>query len=613
MEEVNIKQRTLGINLHQEKAVVCCWAPLKKKVSLVFADKRKSLPLKKDQFGFWKADIEGLHVGDKYKFKIDDQIEYPDPVSLSQPDGVHGYSAVTDLSSYRWTDKQWKNHSLENYIIYELHVGTFTVEGTFAAVIDRLDYLIELGVTAIEIMPIAQFPGDRNWGYDGVFPFAVQHSYGGAYHFQQLVDACHQKGLAVILDVVYNHLGPEGNYLGAYAPYFTDKYQTPWGAAVNLDDAYCDGVRQFIIENMLMWFRDFHVDALRLDAVHAMKDFGAKPILQQMRLTLDQLSKYTKRPYYLIAECDLNDPKYIRSTKKGGYGMQAQWIDEFHHALRVSVGEPAKGYYADFKGVVDLAKSYRDAYVFDGQYSAHRHKYFGNRATEDPGKQFVVFSQNHDQVGNRMLGERSSILYSLEQQKLLLGAVLVSPYLPMLFMGEEYGETNPFLYFVSHTDKQLARAVRDGRRKEFKDFHGSAAAPDPNLPNTFEQSKLQWSLLAEEKHRQRYDYYRAFIRLRKTNLILKGLDRRSLQVNCLEKNKVLILLRNSDSHRLMVILNFDSKAHEVPVELGSESWEKVIASSDQQWGGEKTMPDKLLKATFLTPSSSISLYHSTKL
>ncbi|QNL52349.1 malto-oligosyltrehalose trehalohydrolase [Olivibacter sp. SDN3] len=613
MEEVNIKQRTLGVNLGSKHTEVSCWAPLKKKISIVFADKRKSIPLKKDSFGFWKANIRGLHGGDKYKFKIDDEQEYPDPASLSQPEGVHGYSMVTDLSSYQWRDQKWTNHPLRGYIIYELHVGAFTPEGTFVAVIDRLDYLIELGITAIEIMPIAQFPGDRNWGYDGVFPFAVQHSYGGAHHFQQLVDACHQKGLAVILDVVFNHLGPEGNYLGAYGPYFTEKYQTPWGAAVNLDDAYCDGMRQFIIENMLMWFRDFHVDALRLDAVHAMKDFSSKPILRQMRLILDQLSKYTKRPYYLIAECDLNDPKYIRSTEKGGYGMHAQWVDEFHHALRVSVGEPAKGYYTDFKGVTDLAKSYRDAYVFDGQYSGHRHKYFGDRVTANKGEQFVVFSQNHDQVGNRMLGERSAKLYSFELQKLLLGAILVSPYMPMLFMGEEYGETNPFLYFVSHTEKKLARAVREGRRKEFKDFHGSAEAPDPNLLNTFERSKLQWSLLAKKRHRLLHNYYKVFIAFRKTNQILRKPDRKRFQVSGLEKEKVLVLLREDRSHRIAAILNFDTKSHVITLEQGQEPWKKLIGSSDEEWGGKCNMPNELSTSTLTVPSSSISVYRSKKL
>ncbi len=333
-----------------------------------------------------------------------------------------------------------------------------------------------IGVNAIELMPVVQFPGSRNWGYDGVFPFAVQHSYGGARGLQTLVDICHQKGIAVVLDVVYNHLGPEGNYLGAYGPYFTDKYNTPWGNALNFDDAWCDGVRQFFIENVLMWFRDFHVDALRLDAVHAIKDFSAVHILREIKMHVNQLTKETGRTHHLIVELDLNDPKFINPLEEQGFGMDAQWIDEFHHALRVTATGESTGYYSDFTGISHLAKAYQDAYVYDGQYSPHRFKKFGLKAENHPGQQFIVFSQNHDQVGNRMLGERTSQLVSLEMQKLMAGAVLVSPYLPMLFMGEEYAEPNPFLYFVSHTDPDLVEAVRKGRKAEFAAFHALGEA-----------------------------------------------------------------------------------------------------------------------------------------
>src|SRR5687768_905399 len=308
-------------------------------------------------------------------------------------------------------------------------------------------------------MPVAQFPGKRNWGYDGVYPFAVQNSYGGYKGLQQLVNACHQKGLAVILDVVYNHLGPEGNYFSAYGPYFTEEYKTPWGGAINFDDAWSDGVRNYFIENALMWFRDFHIDALRLDAVHAIKDFGSKHILREIKEQVNILMEQTGKKHYLIAECDLNDTQFIDPLEKRGFGMDAQWIDEFHHALRVTATGEKTGYYSDFSGIEHLAKAYKDAYVYDGQFSPHRFKNFGVKAQDNPGRQFIVFSQNHDQVGNRMLGERSSQLVSYEMQKLMAGAVLVSPYLPMLFMGEEYSESHPFLYFVSHTDPELAEAV----------------------------------------------------------------------------------------------------------------------------------------------------------
>lgn len=302
-------------------------------------------------------------------------MECPDPASLAQPDGVHGTSQAINIKNFEWTDSQWKNIPLEEYILYEIHTGTFTPQGTFESIEKKLDYLKDLGVNAIEIMPVAQFPGNRNWGYDGVFPFAVQNSYGGANALQQLVNTCHQKSIAVVLDVVYNHLGPEGNYLPQFAPYFTDKYKTPWGSAINFDDAWCDGVRHYFIENALMWFRDFHIDALRLDAVHAIKDFSPVHILQEIRDYVNELEKVTGRNYYLIVESDLNDPRYINPLEECGYGMNAQWIDEFHHALRVTAGGEPTGYYSDFKPVQHLAKAYKDAYVYDGQFSPHRKKH----------------------------------------------------------------------------------------------------------------------------------------------------------------------------------------------------------------------------------------------
>ena len=386
---------------------------------------------------------------------------------------------AVDLA-YDWKDEQWKNIPFNDYIIYELHTGTFSPEGNFSGIKTRLDHLLSLGITAIEIMPVAAFPGDRNWGYDGVFPFAVQASYGGAKALQDLVAACHEKGLAVILDVVYNHVGPEGNYLEHFAAYFTDKYHTPWGRAVNFDDKDSDGVRAFVVENALMWFRDFHIDALRLDAVHAIKDFGAVHILEEIRRRTDELMKETGRIHYLIAESDLNDPRYISSIAQYGLGMDAQWVDEFHHALRVTAGENRIGYYLDFNGLSDLAKSYADAYVYTGAYSEERRKTFGRAAKNHPGQQFIVFSQNHDQVGNRMLGERSSTLYGFRMQRLMAAAVLCAPYLPLLFMGEEYGETSPFLYFVSHKDPELIEMVRKGRREEFAALHAKGECTRPS-------------------------------------------------------------------------------------------------------------------------------------
>ncbi|HZG00138.1 MAG TPA: malto-oligosyltrehalose trehalohydrolase, partial [Chitinophagales bacterium] len=516
-----------------------------------------------------------------------------DPTSLFQPEGVHGNAEALDLTSFGWTDEKWKNPALKDYIIYELHIGTFTPAGTFESVVEKLDHLVELGVTAVEIMPVAQFPRERNWGYDGVFPFAVQNSYGGPHGLQTLVDACHAKGLAVVLDVVYNHVGPEGNYLGDFAPYFTDKYKTPWGSAINFDDAWCDGVRRFAVENALMWFRDFHIDALRLDAVHAIKDFSPKHILQQIKEHVNALVKATGREHYVIVENDLNDVKFIDPIDQRGYGMDAQWTDEFHHALRVTTGQQKTGYYKDFDGIQHLAKSYRDVYVYDGQYSPHRYRKFGTKTEANPGQQFIVFSQNHDQVGNRMLGERTSELVSFEMQKLMAGAVLTSPFLPLLFMGEEYGEPNPFQYFVSHTDLDLVEAVRKGRKAEFKEFHAQGEAPDPQSKETFERSKLQWETRDREPHRTMFAYYKHLVALRKKHNVLNKLNRWNLKATADEKTQVLTLCRWQDDEHLVCFLNFSKSNQSAPLPQRNARWHKLLDSASPDWNGPAAAADTL--------------------
>lgn len=445
MTDINVHKRSIGVNFNENnEAEIQVWSPTAEQIAIAFDGGK--INLNKEGHGYWRAKTKKIQPGTRYKILLNNKDQFPDPASLSQPEGVHESSEAIDLKTFQWTDAQWKNIPLDEYLIYELHTGTFTPEGTFAAIEKKLDHLVSVGITAIEIMPVAQFPGNRNWGYDGVFPFAVQNSYGGAEALQHLVNACHQKEVAVILDVVYNHLGPEGNYLGAFGPYFTGKYKTPWGNAVNFDDAWCDGVRSYFIENALMWFRDFHVDALRLDAVHAIKDLSPVHILREIREYVDELMKTTGRKHYLIVELDLNDNRFINPVSQCGYGMDAQWIDEFHHALRVTATGEQNGYYSDFHGIEHLAKAYKDAYVYDGRFSPHRKKTFGVK-TENEGKQFVVFSQNHDQIGNSMLGERAGQLVSFEMQKLMAGAIVTSPYLPMFFMGEEWSEPHPFFVF----------------------------------------------------------------------------------------------------------------------------------------------------------------------
>ena len=612
MDIVDIHKRSLGVNFTKGKAEVVVWAPLAEKVEVVLPDKNISIPLVKYDLGYWETTTDILNPEDLYKYIINGDKELPDPASVSQPQGVHGYSQAWNTSDFKWTDRNYNYVPLEEYIIYELHTGTFTEEATFAGIAKKLDYLKELGINAIEIMPVAQFPGNRNWGYDGVFPFAVQNSYGGAKGLQQLVDLCHQKGLAVILDVVYNHLGPEGNYLGAFAPYFTDKYNTPWGKALNFDDAWNYGVRRYFIENVLMWFRDFHIDALRMDAVHAIKDFSPDHILKEIKHYVNQLMLETGRKHYLIVECDLNDVRFINPLHEDGYGMDAQWVDEFHHALRVTAGQERSGYYGDFEGISHLAKSYNDAYVYDGIYSPGRAKIFGTKASKNQGHQFVVFSQNHDQVGNRMLGERTSQLQSFEMQKLLAGAVLVSPFLPMLFMGEEWAEPNPFLYFVSHTDPALIEGVRKGRKAEFAAFHAQGEAPDPQAEETFKQSKLQWNLLEEEHHQTMFRYYQRLIWLRKQHPVLKQLNRNQMEVHCNEEQQTVVLYRWEGSHQLLAVMNFSKMQQLVMLPNYNANWQKLLDSADPLWKGPLASSNAVSDgAAIIVQPESFLIYSTT--
>lgn len=605
MTKGNIVNRNIGVTFNQEGiAEVVLWSPTAESASIIVRN-REEIYLKKEEFGYWRTSTDKLKPGDLYKFKLDNDKELPDPASISQPEGVHGYSEAVDLKIFRWTDQEidhgWKNIPQEDYIIYELHIGTFSFKGNFEGLEEKLDHLVKLGVNAIELLPVSQFPGSRNWGYDGVYPFAVQNSYGGPEALQHLVNTCHEKGLAVILDVVYNHLGPEGNYLNAFGPYFTDKYNTPWGKALNFDDAWCDGVRQYFIENVLMWFRDFHIDALRMDAIHAIKDLSPTHILKEMKQNVNSLTQATGKPYYLIAEVDLNDTKFIDPLEENGYGLDGQWVDEFHHALRVSSGNTKTGYYSEFDGLEHLAKSYKEVYVYDGIFSQHRKKTFGTKIGAHQGKQFVVFSQNHDQVGNRMLGERTSHLVSPEMLKLLAGAVIVSPYLPMLFMGEEWSASTPFQYFVSHSDHDLIEAVRNGRKSEF-DFNSGEEPPDPQSEATFNASKLDWEELNNTKHKTMFEFYTALIKLRKHNPVLKNLKRKQLDVTFEESAQTLTLHRWDDKYQLFCFMNFSKEKQQVSLPDFEDSWKKEFDSADSQWNGPGSSPE------MLSSDSELKLY-----
>jgi maltooligosyltrehalose trehalohydrolase len=511
-------QKPPGIRIKPDgkSATALVWAPFAKTVSIENTDGTR-MPLTRTSSGYWEGHDLPLSEGTLYSVILDNE-KFPDPASLSQPQGVHGASRVIDLNRYPWKDANWQSPKLNELIIYELHTGTFSNEGTFDGIATQLPRLKDLGINAIEIMPVAQFPGTRNWGYDGVCLYAVQDSYGGARQLQKLVNECHAVGIAVILDVVYNHLGPEGNCLPKFGPYFTNKYKTPWGEAINFDDALSDEVRHFFMENAMMWLRDFHIDGLRLDAVHAIKDFGAHHFLAELKNKIEQFNLQNKRNHFLIAECDLNDVRYINPYRKGGYNLDSQWCDEFHHALHALVTGEKNGYYSDFGGVAPLVKSYNHGYVYDGIYSPHRKKTFGSSTENQPGHKFVVFAQNHDQTGNRMLGDRLSKLVSFEMQKLIAAAYLLSPFIPMLFMGEEYGEHNPFLYFVSHSDQEFIKNVREGRKEEFEAFKRTLEPPDPQSESTFQNCILTPPQKWNVQQKNLYEWYRFLIRFRKEHI-----------------------------------------------------------------------------------------------
>jgi maltooligosyltrehalose trehalohydrolase len=456
--------------------------------------------------------------GGDYGFSLDGGPPLPDPRSPWQPHGVHGPSRAVDHGAFAWADTSWRGFHLPSAVLYELHVGTFSPEGTFAGAIDRLDHLVDLGVDAVELLPVVEFSGARGWGYDGVDLWAPHSAYGGPDGLKALVDACHARGLGVVVDVVYNHLGPAGNYLSPFGPYFTDRHHTNWGEAVNVDGPGSDEVRAYIVDNALMWLRDYHADGLRLDAVHAIVDDSARHVLEQLADEVARLSAHLGRPLWLIAESDRNDPRYVRPAAAGGYGLDASWADEWHHALHSALSGDRSGYYADFGGLAELAKALRQAWAYDGTYSPHRDRVHGRSPAGLPGSAFVVSTQNHDQVGNRAVGDRLGHLVSAGRLRVAAALLLTSPFVPLLFQGEEWGASTPFLYFTDHEDPDLGRAVSEGRRREFAYFGWDPAdVPDPQARSTFDRSVLRWDELAEPAHADLLAWYRALVALRRAH------------------------------------------------------------------------------------------------
>ena len=561
------------------------WAPEAREVELhLVAPDDRRVPMRKVEAGYHVAVVEEVEPGADYLFRLDGQDERPDPASRWQPGGVHGPSRILD-PRFEWSDDAWFGLPLRDYIIYELHVGTFDPAGTFDAVVAHLPELKELGVTAIELMPVAQFPGTRNWGYDGVYPFAVQESYGGPAGLKRLVDAAHRQGLAVVLDVVYNHLGPEGNYLGEFAPYFTDRYRTPWGLALNFDGPHSDEVRRYFLENARYWLTEFHIDALRLDAVHAIRDFSAVPFLEELAEECHRQAEAVNRRFHVIAESDMNMARHILPRALGGYGMDAQWSDDFHHSLHVLLTGERAGYYADFAGVNQFAKVWREGYAYTGEYSSHRRHRQGSSPRRNPAEQFVVCSQNHDQVGNRMLGDRLSATLSFEQQKLAAGAVLLSPFVPLLFMGEEYGETAPFQYFVSHADPALIQAVRTGRREEFAAFGWKGETPDPQDEATFERCRLNWKLAEPGKHQVLRACYRELLTLRRQTPALGDVRKECLETTARETDGVFLARQWRGGDEVALVFNFATEPRSPELPFGPGRWHKRFDSADARWAG----------------------------
>ena len=539
------------------KADLEVWAPNANHVTVVGGSRPRAPMDGPDDDGWFRVTVD-LGPDDGYGFSLDGGPPRPDPRSPWQPDGVHGLSRPVDHAAFPWTDGEWEGRRLDTAVVYELHVGTFSPEGTFDGAAARLDHLVDLGVDVVELLPVAQFPGRHGWGYDGVGLYAPHHPYGGPDGLKRLVDACHGRGLAVVIDVVYNHLGPAGNYLAEFGPYFTDRYTTPWGTAINLDGPDSDPVRDFVVGNALMWVRDYHADGLRLDAIHAIVDTSAVHILEELRAQVEALSAELGRRVFLIAESDLNDPKIVHHPELGGYGIDAQWSDDFHHALHAVLTGERTGYYADFGSLEQLAKSLRQAYVYDGEYSPHRRRRHGRSPAGLPPSRFLGYLQNHDQVGNRATGERSSALLSTGLLKVAAAVVLLGPFVPMLFQGEEWAASTPFLYFTDHDDPELGEAVSEGRRREFAAFGWSPEqVPDPQAEETFAASVLRWDELAKEPHAGLVDWHRRLIALRRS---LPPVDFDDVEVRYDEDERWLVLHRGPVS----VVCNLFGERRRVP-------------------------------------------------
>jgi maltooligosyltrehalose trehalohydrolase len=544
------------------------WAPFAKSVTVSANGKKYSMARVGDR-GWWHAEVKDAGGGTDYGYLInDDPTPYPDPRSQCQPDGVHGLSRVYDQHAFQWSNTKCQAPPLASAIVYELHIGTFTTQGTLDSAIEKLDHLVELGVTHVELMPVATFSGEFGWGYDGVALFSVHEQYGGPDALKRFVNAAHEKGLAVLLDVVYNHFGPVGNYTGKFGPYLIDSHKTPWGGAVNLEAAGSHEVRRFLCDNALMWMHDYHIDGLRLDAVHAFMDRSANHFLEQLATETETLAATLSRRLVLIAESDLNDPRLVTPREAFGLGMNAQWSDDFHHALFTVLNrEPEAGYYSDFGTLAHLAKAIEQTFVYDGIYSNYRRRVHGRPATNVSRHRFIAFIQNHDQIGNRATGDRIGEVVGRSRAKIAAALVLTSPFIPMLFQGEEWAATSPFQYFANHEDPEMARAVSEGRKHEFEAFGWKPESiPDPENRETFVRSKLNWSEVSQGEHAEMLAWHRNLIRVRRATACLNDGEPGRTRVTYNQQEQWLRMDRGS----IAVICNLSQSERALPLSAPSQ-------------------------------------------
>src|SRR5687767_13909026 len=577
----------LGASVREDGIVFRVWAPARRTVEVV-VEGRRPLAMTRQSDGSFEVTAPALAAGARYQYRLDGDRHRPDPASRYQPDGVHGPSVAVDPGSFTWTDQGFRGRDLADYVLYELHVGAFTRTGTFEGVIPHLPQLVDLGVTAVELMPVAEFPGSRNWGYDGVHLFAPQSTYGGPRGLRRLVDACHAQGLSVVLDVVYNHLGPEGNYLGDFGPYFTDRYRTPWGGALNFDGPESAGVRRHFIENARAWVREFHVDGLRLDAIHSIFDASSRHVLTELTEAAREEARALDRPLHIMAESHDNDRRVVLPEKDGGLGLDAVWSDDFHHAVHVRLTGERGGYYCDFTDPTRLPRALAEGFAFQGEPSEYFGRKRGTPSRDLPGDRFVICIQNHDQVGNRAQGDRLSTVVSFEAVKLAAALMLAAPAVPLLFMGEEYGETAPFQFFTSFLDRDLAEAVRIGRTAEFERFAWQGTVPDPGDPATFVRSRLSHQLANAPRHRELHQYYRSWLELRRSHPALGARGKERTVADLDAGGAVLTLIREAQSGpgiRLVANLTADARPFTAP-----SGWRVLLDSEAVRFAGRAREP-----------------------